>query len=562
MLDCARTDKCSALKDETQVTDGVDSGAMNTTERTHSARHIVVVGAGTAGSIVAGRMAEAGHRVTLIEAGGQDTNPAIAALPRMGELWHGPEDWDYFTVPQNHASGRVIHWPRGRVLGGSHALNATIWVRGNPLDYDDWAAAGCEGWAWSDVAPVFEALEGYDGPAQDDDAAPRGTAGPVPVVGGYDRSPIFDAIIEAAEAVGVPFNPDYNAGTQEGVSQEQLTVRDGKRVTTYMAYAKPWVEKGAITVRTGAVVERLVMDGTRVTGVQLHAGENTDVDGVDTDTATAPGWSDGEIIEADEVILCAGALDSPKILMRSGIGPAAQLREVGIEPVVDLPGVGENLQDHLLVPVIAEATARTIDHPETEQSVTQTHLFWRSSPEQDRPDTQPIHFCVPMYDDWMSGPGNAFTLHTGLVRPYSRGRITLTGPSSTDPARYDPNIFSDPRDREALRVSLRQGREMVRSAPLAEQWGAQEIYPGPDVSDEAAEDAYMDRAVTTYHHQVGTCKMGTDEMAVVDPATLIVRGVEGVRVIDASIMPFVTNGNTNAPTAMIGEKGARMLLGA
>lgn len=536
------------------------TGTMTNTA--DSARHTVVVGAGTAGSIVAGRLAEAGHHVTLVEAGGEDTNPAIPHLSRLGELWHSPEDWDYFTVPQEHASGRVIHWPRGRVLGGSHALNAAIWVRGNPLDYDDWAAAGCEGWAWRDVAPVFEALEAYDGPTADDDAAaPRGTDGPVPVVGGYRRSPIFDSIIAAAEAVGVPFNADYNSGAQEGISQEQLTVADGRRVTTYMAYAKPWVDRGAIEVRTGAVVERLVLTDGRVTGVQLHAGPNAEVEGVSPEEPTADLGSAGEVIEADEVVLCAGALDSPKILMRSGIGPAEHLREVGIEPVVDLPGVGENLHDHLLVPVIAEATARTIEHPEDEIAVTQTHLFWKSTPDQDRPDTQPLHFCVPMYDDQMEGPANAFTLHTGLVRPYSRGRITLTGPSSTDPANYDPNIFSDPRDREALRASLRQGRAMAASSPLAEEWGAREIYPGPDVVTEADEDAYMDRAVTTYHHQVGTCRMGTDQMAVVDPATLRVRGVDGVRVVDASVMPFITNGNTNAPSAMIGEKGARMLLG-
>lgn len=266
------------------------------------------------------------------------------------------------------------------------------------------------------------------------------------------------------------------------------------------------------------------------------------------------------MIAADRVILCAGALDSPKILMRSGVGPAEHLREVGVEPVVDLPGVGENLHDHLLVPVIAEATTREIEHPADEIAVTQTHHFWRSTPDQDRPDTQPIHFCVPMYDDRMSGPANAFTLHSGLVRPYSRGTVRLTGPSSTDPARYDPQIFADPRDREALRASLRQVREMVRTPPLSEDWGAREIYPGAKFATEEEENAYMDRTVTTYHHQVGTCRMGTDPMAVVDPATLAVHGVRGLRVIDASIMPFVTTGNTNAPSAMIGEKGARVLL--
>lgn len=183
-----------------------------------SDQHTVVIGAGTAGSIVAGRLAAAGHTVTLLEAGGQDTNPSIAELPRLGELWHSAEDWDYFAVPQEHASGRVIHWPRGRVLGGSHALNASIWVRGNPLDYDDWAAAGCEGWSWSDVGPVFEALEHYDGAVSPENRNPRGEDGPIPVVGDYERSPIFESIIAAAEAVGVEFNPDYNEDQQEGVS--------------------------------------------------------------------------------------------------------------------------------------------------------------------------------------------------------------------------------------------------------------------------------------------------------------------------------------------------------
>lgn len=534
---------------------------MTHTTSNTSAPHTVVVGAGTAGSIVAGRLAAAGQNVTLLEAGGPDTNPAIAELPRLGELWHSAEDWDYFTVPQEHASGRVIHWPRGRVLGGSHALNASIWVRGNPRDYDDWAAAGCDGWSWSDVGPIFEALENYDGAASPDNLNPRGTSGAIPVVGDYERSPIFKSIIAAAEAVGVEFNPDYNGDQQEGVSFEQLTIRNGKRCTTYTSYVKPLVEEGRITVRPGAIVEKLVIEDGAVVGVELHAGANRDVEGVGSDDPAAQESGSGEVIRADRVILCAGALDSPKILMRSGIGPADHLREVGIEPVVDLPGVGENLHDHLLLPVIAEATTRTIDHSPNEQSVSQTHLFWRSDPEQDRPDTQPIHFCVPMYDDTMTGPGNAFTLHSGLVRSYSRGTVRLTGPRSTDPARYDPQIFADPRDRESLRASFRQAREMVRAAPLADDWGAQEIYPERDLATEEEENAYMDRAVTTYHHQVGTCKMGTDSMAVVDPATLTVHGVDGLRVIDASIMPFVTTGNTNAPSAMIGEKGARMLLG-
>ncbi|WP_369067148.1 GMC family oxidoreductase [Kocuria carniphila] len=381
------------------------------------------------------------------------------------------------------------------------------------------------------------------------------------MVGDYERSPIFESIIAAAEAVGVEFNPDYNGDRQERVSYEQLTIRNGKRCTTYTSYVKPLVESGRITVRTGAIVEKLLIEDGAVVGVELHAGDNREVEGVASADPAATADGSGEVIRADQVILCAGALDSPKILMRSGIGPADHLRDVGIDPVVDLPGVGENLHDHLLLPVIAEATARTIDHQVDELSVSQTHLFWRSGSEQDRPDTRPIDFCVPMYDANMTGPANAFTLHSGLVRPYSRGTIRLTGPSSTDPAEYDLQIFADPRDRESLRASFRQAREMVKAAPLAEEWGAREIYPESDLTTEDEENAYMNRAVTTYHHQVGTCKMGTDPMAVVDPATLKVYGVDGLRMVDASIMPFVTTGNTNAPSAMIGEKGARMLLG-
>ncbi|GAB2622196.1 choline dehydrogenase [Kocuria himachalensis] len=515
---------------------------MSTSTKTY-----IVVGAGTAGSILTRRLLDAGHEVTLLEAGDHDRNPAIHSVSRLGELWHSAEDWDYFTVPQRHADGRVIHWPRGRVLGGSHALNATIWVRGAAQDYDAWAADGCPGWSWADVLPWFTALETYVPPAGAVPDESRGTEGLVPVVQDYPLNPIFESIIEAAEQVGVAHNEDYNAGTLDGVSQQQVNVRDGKRFNTWMAYVKSVAEDPRLTLRTGVLVHKVLLEDGRAVGV-----------------AVVPlGDPDGtpEEIRADEVILCAGALDSPKILLRSGIGPAGHLSEVGVPVVHDLPGVGENLHDHLLAPVIAEATGRTIEHPESDWSVTQTHLFWRSRPDLDVPDTQPIHFSVPMYDEQMAGPMNAFTLHSGLVRPYSRGTLRLTGSGASDPVELDPHIFEDPRDREALLASFHQAREMVRTRPLAEDWGAVELYPGPEVRTEDEEIAYINKFVTTYHHQVGTCRMGTGPDAVVSPEDLRVHGLDGLRVVDASIMPRVPSGNTNAPTAMIAERAAALITG-
>lgn len=534
--------KASAHPNKDIVRVGDHTGSMSTSTSTT----YVVVGAGTAGSILTRRLLDAGHEVILLEAGDQDLNPAIHLVSRLGELWHSPQDWDYTTVPQRHADGRVIHWPRGRVLGGSHALNATIWVRGAAQDYDAWAADGCPGWSWAEVLPWFQALETYIPPAGAVPDGSRGTEGPVPVVQDYPLNPIFGSIIEAAEHVGVARNDDYNVGSLDGVSQQQINVRDGRRFNTWMAYVKPVEDHPGLSVRTGVLMQKVLVEEGRAVGVAVVPLE---------DPGAAP-----EEIRADEVILCAGALDSPKILMRSGIGPAGHLAEVGVPVVHDLPGVGQNLHDHLLAPVIAEATGRTIEHPESDWSVTQTHLFWRSRPGLDVPDTQPIHFLVPMYDDGMAGPMNAFTLHAGLVRPYSRGTVRLTGPDVSDPVELDPNIFEDPRDREALLASFHQARAMVGAPPLAEGWGAVELYPGPQVRTEDEEIAYINRFVTTYHHQVGTCRMGTGSDAVVSPEDLRVHGVDGLRVVDASVMPRVTSGNTNAPTAMIAERAAALIV--
>lgn len=489
------------------------------------ARSAIVVGAGTSGSIVTRRLVDAGFAVTLIEAGGYDTNPAIHDPSRAGELWHAAEDWDYYTVPQEHAAGRRLHLPRGKVTGGSHALNAMIWVRCAPSDFDGWERDGADGWGWAAVEPIYDAIENDLLPVTDD----------------YPLTPIQASIIDAAVQEGLERNPNYNGDHLDGVSQEQVTMRDGRRVNTWMAYVEPVREADNLTIITDAEVHSVIIENGRAVGVRLGEGV------------------DERELRADEVILAAGALGSPAILLRSGIGPRAELEALGIDVVRDAPGVGRNLHDHFLSPVIF-GTERPVGPPQSGVSVTQSHLFWRSRPELTEPDTQPIHFSVPMWGELEPRGDDGFTLMAGLVTPHSRGALRLTGPGLSDPLHIDVAALADDRDVAALAASVRQCRSIGTQAALAEEWGATEIYPGADVSDADVED-WVRRTVITYHHQVGTCRMGTDADAVVDPQ-LRVHGVDGLWVIDASVMPRVTTGNTNAPAAMIGERGAQLVRNA
>jgi choline dehydrogenase len=499
-----------------------------------TAADYVVVGGGSAGCVAARRLLDGGATVALVEAGGPATNPAIHDPGRWPELARSEVDWEHYTEPQEGCAGRRLYWPRGRVMGGSGALNGMVWIRGHRLDYDGWAYHGCPGWGWDDVLPVFRSLEDFDRPAD----ALHGVGGPVRVMTRYEPHPMLAAMVAAAQEAGVPFNDDHNGETLDGVGYSQLTIRDGVRETGASAFIDPVADDPRLRVHTGAQVLGLRFAGARCTGVEVA----------------------GAVIEADrEVLLCVGTLESPKLLMLAGIGPADELARHGIAVRVDAP-VGRNLHDHLIAPVIF-ASPRPIPAVLPGLSQHHAHLFWRSRPGLAVPDTQPLCFHFPMYDDtWMTGPPEAYTIHGGLIRTLSRGTLRLRSADPTAPAIMDPRALSARGDVDALTASVALCREIGRQGALAE-WTARELYPGPDVRSDAELRDYVRRVTASYHHQVGTCRMGSDEDAVVDPE-LRVYGVEGLRVADASIMPSVTTGNTNAPSMMIGARAAAMMLAA
>jgi len=499
---------------------------------------VIVVGAGSAGCALTRRLIDAGVNVLLLEAGGPDDSPAIHDPARFHDLWLAAEDWAYYTTPQAQAADRSLHWPRGRVLGGSSCLNGLVHVRGARTDYEEWVRLGAEGWGWDDVLPAFVRMEDFDGGSSE----LHGSGGPLRIMSRYPLAPVHEAIVAAAQEIGVARNLDYNGGVLDGVAQMQLTIRDGKRDSAAAAYLRPVIDAANLRVVTRAHAHRLLLDGARCTGVEFA--------------------HDGELHRAHagaEVVVSAGAIESPALLLRSGIGPAGDLRALGIEVTADLPGVGLNLHDHLLSPSLWSAEREIVPF-EQGLSPIQTHLWWRSRSDLPGPDTQPIHFSVPLYEPWMEGPPNAFTLLGGMVRPQSRGTIRLSGPRAADPLVIDPQILTAEADLVALEASLAQVREMG-TAPALGGWGARELYPGPEITTAAQVRDYVRRTVISYHHQVGTCKMGVDAEAVVDPR-LRVHGIAGLRVADASVMPAVTSGNTNAPSLMIGERAADFIAAA
>jgi choline dehydrogenase-like flavoprotein len=493
----------------------------------------VIVGAGSAGCVIARRLVEAGRRVAIVEAGGPDDNPAIHDPGRAWELWNSPEDYAFTTEPQEHSLKASVSWPRGKVLGGSSSLNGMIYVRGARADYDNWAYNGAAGWSYDEVLPYFLASEDFE-----DGASPyHGAGGPLPVRRNHEPNPASLAFLDACAGYGIPPNDDPNGEEILGAGLCHLTIKDGRRASAWVSFVLPVRDDPLLTVITGATAARLIFSGGRVTGVELDDGR--------------------PVRAAGDVIVSGGVIGSPQLLLLSGIGPADELREIGIDSRANLPGVGANLHDHLLATVLYES-ARTVP-PGTSNNL-EAQFFAASDPAMPAPDLQPLmsHFPLPVPGYPVPGYGDGYAIAGGVIRPLSRGRLWLRSADPKQPPALDPHYLEEPADRAALLAAMKMSREIGAGRELS-GWRAREIAPGPDVRTDGELAEYSMANLITYHHQVGTCKMGIDRMAVTAP-DLRVHGVDGLRVADASVMPAVTSGNTNAPTLMIGERCADFLL--
>ncbi len=516
----------------------------------------VVIGAGSGGCAVAARLQEGGAQVLLLEAGVPDETPEIHIPAAFPKLFKSPLDWNYETEAQEHLNGRRLYWPRGKMLGGSSSINAMIYIRGHRADFDAWAAAGNRGWGYDDVLPYFRRGEDFEGGQSEY----HGAGGPLHVENRRYTHEICDAITAGFEELGHPANDDFNGPQMEGVGRYHVTQKGGARHSAAVAYLRPALARsgpGTLEARTGAHVTRILLDGRQATGVEYQ-----DSAGMRQVTASRG------------VILAAGAITSPHLLMLSGIGERAQLEAAGIPVLHNLPGVGKNLQDHLFVPVVyATETLGLKDATSDAQmslymseqrgmlcsNIGETGGFMKTDPSLPAPDLQ-FHNGAALFVDhgFRELDGHHYTLLPSLVAPRSRGEIRVTSADPQARPSIEPNYLSDPHDLDVLVRGVELARQVGDTAALA-PYRLDEVMPGGNVTQRADLEEYIRQEAMTIYHPVGTCRMGHDDLAVVDDQ-LRVHGISRLWVADASVMPTITRGNTNAPTLMIAEKAADFIL--
>lgn len=526
---------------------------------------VIVVGAGSAGCVVAARLAaDRARRVVLVEAGPSDTNPLLRVPLMTGVLLRGRmANWFYDTEPEPNLGGRRLFWPRGKVLGGSSAINGMVWTRGLPADYDGWAQCGLPAWSFEHVLPVYRGLERHHG----GETAWHGADGPQPVTQPPGLHPLSAAFIGAGQAAGYPVTADFNGPAPEGFGRYDFTIAEGRRVSAATAFLKPLREAPNLSVLTGVQVLRVLVEQGRAVALDVARGGRV------------------ERLAAGEIVLCCGTVNSPQVLMLSGIGPAEALRAHGIAVAADLPGVGQNLQDHLLVRVehachepvtlhsllradraaLALARALLTGTGPAARFPLEAGAFLRSDPALDTPDLQ-AHFLPGLSTaavrwPWSAAPvkGHGFFANIYRLRPESRGSIGLRSADPRDAPVIRPNYLSARSDVDALVRGVRLLRRVFAQPPF-DRWRGAELQPGAGVQTDAEIEAWVRSCADTVFHPVGTCRMGSDAGAVVD-AALRVHGIDGLRVADASVMPTMPSCNTHAPSMMIGARAAAFIAG-